>query len=821
MSNKRTWKEGCQLKWTMKGYARVDNITDLMKPIRATTIFSEDEDNMKPEKWNAKVAQMRKLTNWLEWFLEEGQRVFWIGCVTIIRNNPELTKEIQAINSAIASTAQIMRNKTKTWKKVMIGTNRSENFKAERKQLQEDLKLYTAASELWLTVCNKMRPNEPRLRILQKIQEKQDEDLIIDYEVVKIVLDRAQEVEEADVDEEMAAYLPLWVFGKFWLIIEGVNSKEEKQDWFGYWKLVKETTMFLEHLGMDEWVGPKMIWFSITDKKDKERIYARGHNLFQLMIQGGIRNMKELRSKVMFGLEGIGLMWMWVWLFAATPLTMAADIAETMVDAHNKIDEISVTVTNTFLQAIDEDEEKEEKEMKRLMTEITNINEDLKAMMKKVLEMNDVVGGEKEWKEIIEMKKRLSETNMLEGKSQRQLPTRTRNPTMIARGKMPSMYILKNENNTTMMVNREWYKITMFSEIIGAKSSEHNNSYRIRNGMIKTKIGQDLLQKFDKQGTKGEKIEGKRNVDFEETWEMWEEEKLDDDDYFREYWGQPEAHKDEIMVLAGNFSQNEIEQTTTRILITEERKQSWNLITNEQKKRKEENEKEMMSGEQVQWRCTCNRYIRYMERKCQGCERIANHLSMIAMTVADWKIWEDTMKKRYGQEIPQSNKFPYRVEFMNAGIICTYEQYEEWRNMALIERDKKKIGVATDKYVRKKINEYNIQKILEIKLTGKCNMNTIINERRIKTLDERLEEVKQKIRKTTTEERDRDIQRINAQIEANTERLREETRKIAEEEERRRREREEERTHTGTRRKSKRNKKKTRRESTITYRGGT
>ena len=340
--------KNCTWKYEIKGFARVDRVSEMMKIIRETTIFSNDEGTMKTRDWNKKVAHMKSLTTWLDWFLEEGQRVFWIGCVTVIRNNPELANELQMINSAIDYVARKLQFKRDIWKMVMSKTEKYGDYKEEREEFQKDLKLYFAASELWNEVCNKMRANEPRYREWNDVYETKDEDDLTYADFSTRVLKFTVVAEEADYDEDMASFLPCWIMGKFSILVYVITAGRDTQPWENFWSLLKETILFLEHCGLDEAVGPRMIWFNIADRKDKERIYVRGHNLFQRTIKEAIERMDSMRDAVKVALEGVGLMWMWTWIFVATPLAMPVDVAEAMVSTHNKIEEITITITNTF-----------------------------------------------------------------------------------------------------------------------------------------------------------------------------------------------------------------------------------------------------------------------------------------------------------------------------------------------------------------------------------------------------------------------------------------------------------------------------------------
>ena len=190
---------------------------------------------------------------------------------------------------------------------------------------------------------------------------------------------------------------------------------------------------------------------------------------------------------------------------------------------------------------------------------------------------------------------------------------------------------------------------------------------------------------------------------------------------------------------------------------TEERKHTWDMIYNEQHTRKQKEQEEQMAGDKVQWRCTCTHYTNYMERSCVKCAKTANHLNMIMMTKAEWKIWEDEMSRNFGQELLRMGSFPLRDEFLNAGIACTYQQYDMWRQGVVLDKERKKVLVSDDKYVRKKINEYNIQKTLEIKHMGNCTMNAIINEGRIRTLRDRMDELRGKIDKMEQDKLDESL----------------------------------------------------------------
>ena len=163
---------------------------------------------------------------------------------------------------------------------------------------------------------------------------------------------------------------------------------------------------------------------------------------------------------------------------------------------------------------MDDDSEKEEKEMNRLMKEIININEELKQTVKRVLGTYEIMGESHGDKEMEKARKRLKEKKKLEGEAKRYEPKRSRKPDVVARAKMPDVCTIRHSKEATVIVLvREWSKITMFSEIIGAKSTEHNNSYRIRMGMIKLKIGKDVLESFEKQGVQREKVKEKQDTD--------------------------------------------------------------------------------------------------------------------------------------------------------------------------------------------------------------------------------------------------------------------------------------------------------------------
>ena len=123
--------EACLWKLTIKGHARADGMVNMLRVMRATTLTPKDEATRKDKEWKDKVNQMRKLESWLEWFLDEGQRVFWIGCTTVVRNSPELVNELQAINTAIAYTVERLRGKVTIWKKAMSGTTTPNQYRKE------------------------------------------------------------------------------------------------------------------------------------------------------------------------------------------------------------------------------------------------------------------------------------------------------------------------------------------------------------------------------------------------------------------------------------------------------------------------------------------------------------------------------------------------------------------------------------------------------------------------------------------------------------------------------------------------------------------
>ena len=75
-------------------------------------------------------------------------------------------------------------------------------------------------------------------------------------------------------------------------------------------------------------------------------------------------------------------------------------------------------------------------------------------------------------------------------------------------------------------------------------------------------------------------------------------------------------------------------------------------------------------------------------------------------------------------------------EFLNLGMSCTYSQYEEWRRKVAEYRLGKGIRAPLDKYIKKKVNEYNIQKALELRLKDRDTMTPLIDEIRIKTMRE-------------------------------------------------------------------------------------
>ena len=458
----------CLWKWATKGHARVDRIVDMMKMIRASTLSPGNEEKLKPEEWKSKVSQMRKLVTWIDWFLDEGQRVFWIGCATLMRNSPELAEELQAINTAIAVTVGKLRGKEERWKKTLLNTEKLGQNKRERKELQADLDLYAAAGELWMTVCNKMRPNEPRERVWADLHAVINDTSISEVYFGEEAAKMAAAADEADDGEEMAAFMPLWIFGKIMLLIQYIMCSGEDAVWQGFLLELKETVLFLEHLGLDRRVGPRMIWFDIGDKKDKARIFHKGMSLIQRLTNAAITQMGDARSRVTMAVEGVGAVWMWVWVFAATPLLMEEDIVQTMIATHGQIELVSKTLADTFFQGMDEEAEKDEVEMNKLIKQITEINEELKEAARRVMTRVEVAKSVISVEKIKEMDNKLRNMKKLEGQATEKVPKRTGSATGRARSKMPNAWVVTYKDNIgDMILIRERTRVTIFSEVMG------------------------------------------------------------------------------------------------------------------------------------------------------------------------------------------------------------------------------------------------------------------------------------------------------------------------------------------------------------------
>ena len=568
--------EACLWKLTIKGHARADGMVNMLRVMRATTLTPKDEATRKDKEWKDKVNQMRKLESWLEWFLDEGQRVFWIGCTTVVRNSPELVNELQAINTAIAYTVEKLRGKMTIWKKAMSGTTTPNQYRKERVELQADLALYTAAVDLWMTVCNKMRPNEPRIRIWTDLFQVDNNAAIYQYYFVEKLAALAAPADEADNSEEMAAYLPIWVLGKIELLMEFVALAGDEQGLPGFWNMMKETVLFLEHLGLDRWIGPRMIWFDIGNKSDKVRIFQRGMWLIQQLAHAAIALMGNLRSKVTVGLEAVGAVWMWVWIFVATPLVMTDDIAQIMVATHYQIEQINRSLTNSFLQGEDMDNLKETENMSRLMGQITEINEELKGAVDKVTQKTEMGKSAITVDTIVAMNSKLSDKKKLEGKATETVPKRTGLAIVRARGKKPLSYTLVFESRLSHTLVRERSEATIYSEVIGALTTEHSNSYNIRMGMLTLKVGPQRMAKFETQSVR-ERTSERTEEEFEKTWVVEDAEAdLVIDECFREYWTETSNERSEIIVLAGEFPKEETGgETETVELVTASSRKIW------------------------------------------------------------------------------------------------------------------------------------------------------------------------------------------------------------------------------------------------------
>ena len=112
------------------------------------------------------------------------------------------------------------------------------------------------------------------------------------------------------------------------------------------------------------------------------------------------------------------------------------------------------------------------------------------------------------------------------------------------------------------------------------------------------------------------------------------------------------------------------------VLDTNNRKQAWKVIEEEEKERKEKEERKQMSGSEMQWRCQCGKDIPYMQKICRECKMVPNHLNMVAMTKAEWKMWDDDRAAGVGTSMTVLMQKRYGREFLNLGMSCTYSQYE-------------------------------------------------------------------------------------------------------------------------------------------------
>ena len=185
----------------------------------------------------------------------------------------------------------------------------------------------------------------------------------------------------------------------------------------------------------------------------------------------------------------------------------------------------------------------------------------------------------------------------------------------------------------------------------------------------------------------------------------------------------------------------------------------------ERKERVEE--KEQMTGSDMQWRCQCGQLMPYMYKVCPKCKTLTNHLNMIAMPRASWIMWSDDVVSKMGANLVSLTQDARGREFLNAGITCTFSQYEEWRRRVVQDKANKGLGVSIETYLRKKINEYNIHRLLEEKATGRSMSTSLISETKVYTMAERMEKVRRAVEKgaTTDEQTKMAIENVERQRE--------------------------------------------------------
>ena len=743
--------EKCPWKWTSKGYARADRSSDMMKTMKESMLVKPEEGKMTPSLWKEKHRIMQQWERWLAWFLDEGTRVFWISAATVIINNPELADVLAIANMAIAHTARILKGKKEMWFVALHNTTKQKEMIKERTELRELVAVYSAASELWADACSIMRPNKPRVRIWKDIYElgnnKED---ITRANANEKILALAEPANEADSQTDMAPFISIWTMGK----IIGLNNlltswQKQTRPWKGYWAALQEMVLFMEHMGLDEQVGPKPLWFNINDDDDAERITSIGVKFIHNMMHTLTNGTTHLKTKVILTLEGMGLWWMWTWMQVANPLDMPSTTANVMFRTHEKLHEITNKIADAHYSAIDTNTQEEDKLMTTLAKELSRVGHELKGAATMSLKTPGKINIREQLVKIKATRDIVRKMGTLTGIPQATGPQRVGNPMQKARGKRPEYYTLHGTSEPPMVVAREVTVLPIFSELIGGSATNGNNAYNIRMGVMRIKWGDEELRKQQKHKGIDNIMDAQNNTTIDMIWKKTEDISQIWNDYFRDYHDTATPNTSTLLMYACDFPYDNPGKLTKTIRLKDDTRQmEWKKINDEEETRNKNKAYEEKVGNESVWRCKCGQYVEYMARRCGSCGGTANHLQMILQTKAQWRKWENDVQGMICISNPaeMAGMTPELwQEFWRVGVISTLDKYEAWRNRTAWHRTNHTISIPGDQYVSKKINEYNIARDIEIERTGKTETPPLTLETVIWTLAERIEAIKTRI----------------------------------------------------------------------------